>query len=104
MLSPTDIASLAITLLVMLVSLVVMLFFFSRAGQKNRYLIGWAIFANTSLLIWAVFHLFLDISLFPEEIVDLLHYWVTHSFIIVTSIVLAVIAKLAFDIDKKKSA
>lgn len=95
MLGPSDIASLTITVVIMLIALaVILLSYASMDKKKYKTVLGWIAFVNISLLIWAIFHVFLDIKLFPAEIVNLLHYWVAHSFIVVASIGLIVAARL----------
>jgi hypothetical protein len=103
MLSPTDVASLTITIAIILAGLVIMLLAFANMEQKKfKSVIGWITFTNVALLIWAVFHVFLDIALFPADIVDLLHYWVAHSFIVIAAIGLIIVTKMVVKASKQK--
>lgn len=53
---------------------------------KHKKALGWLAFANVSIIIWTLFHLFLDLNLFPAQFVDGAHYLAAHFFIVVASI------------------
>ncbi len=103
MLSTTDIVSLTITIGVMLIGLtVILLSYANMAKRKYKSILGWIAFVEISLLIWAIFHVFLDAKLFPGDIVNLLHYWVAHSFVVIAAIGLIVAARLVSQLNNNK--
>ena len=62
---------------------------------KNKKTTGWLAVANLSLIVWTVFHLFLDFEIFPAQFVEFIHYWIVHIFIIITSACIYQSAKTA---------